>query len=190
MKYLFIKADLSPEELKEIQKEIKKPHYHNHHHHHKHKNDTLIKSDKPTFKADKTKGEGKPSELEMKLRQNLLDQLKKSSIEIDKILEDKGTDKHEKIKKLKPITEDYARECKKIIEKSIIKIWEVGSETALQKLEENNINPDTTLITREETFEAFREWQLFKAEMNAEYLRLDMTNKIHGNNYFKVTYGE
>ncbi|MDH7506211.1 MAG: hypothetical protein QHH15_00285 [Candidatus Thermoplasmatota archaeon] len=183
MKYLFIKADISENELNLIQKENEKAYYPNHHHH------TTIKKEEPTFRADRKKGEGKAAQKEVAFRQEMLDRLKECYDDYNKLKNNTQLTVDAKIVKLKPITDKFAEDCKAVTKKYIPDIWNTASELAKGKLKELGIEPVNATTKREE-YNSLMKWQLYKCEMNAEYLRLDLTNKLYGNNYFRVTYGK
>lgn len=183
LKYLMIKADVSMDELMEIQKIEKEKHYHNPY------SNTTFRKEAPTFKADKTKGEGKASKKELAFRQELLDRLKECYDSFKPIINNKNISVEAKIAKLKTITDRYAEDSKKTVRKNIPEIWEIASNIAVKKLKELGIEPVDHKQTKQDAYNSFIKWQLFKVEQNAEYLRLDLTNKLYGKNYFEITYG-
>lgn len=186
MKYLFIKADLNMMELEEMQEEINKIEYstHNHHHIHKQENDTT-----PTFKADRSKGEGKASPKELAFRQEMLDRLKEAYDKFTPIKKNTNLTPEEKIKHIKPITDTFIQDIQGIIKRFAPDLFEEYRKLAEKRLTEKGFTVQEKPKQRQEVYTAFMKYHLFKAEMNGEYLRLDLTNRVYGNNYFLVAYG-
>ena len=179
-KYLFVKSGVTEEELLEFKKLNDKPHYHN--------NKSFIKAEPPTFKVDKKKGEGKASKTELALRQELLNALEDAYKEFKNVGYKLPFEK--RLSMIKPITDKYATKTKEIIKRNIPLIRQEGNEIGYKLLDDNQIGYDKKETTKNEAFDIYLQWKIFQMEMNAEYLRLDLTNKMYGNQYNKVAYGK
>jgi hypothetical protein len=183
MKYLFVRSGVTKEELQEIVEEHKKPHYHNHKH--------FIKqtSKIPSFKVDKFKGEGKATKEELELRQLFLDAEKDAYLKFQAIKNNKSINVHEKIKQIKPITDEFKIDCQKVVKKFIPLIWNKSQDRIVERMKDFGIDASGNKGKNEEVYNALIEWKLFQAEQNSEYLRMDLTSKLLGNNYHRLAYG-
>ena len=149
----------------------------------------LKKAITDAFTVDKSKGEGRPGIPELSHRKDMMDLRHKLYKDIRIVVINKDKTVESKVNEVDKLCFDFGMKLKTMNLDYIEKTRENALDTVAENMKKIGVTFQRPPQPKE-VLTAFMKWQAFKSVKMGEEIRLDITDRILGTNYFSVAYGK